>query len=77
MKQQRVPVYSANALENSTGDKLGFTIYEIGESIFKISCGKRPPHSFQSKNLIDKERVRVEIINAYKAKDVIVEEYQK
>jgi hypothetical protein len=77
MKQQRVPVYSASALENATGDKLGFTIYEIGERIFKISCGKRPPHSFQSKQLIDKERVRVEIATTYNAKDVIVEEYHQ
>jgi hypothetical protein len=77
MKQERVPVYSANALDNSTDEKLGFTIYEIGERIFKISCGKRRPHSFQSKNLIDKERVRVEIETAYKAKDVIVEEYRQ
>jgi hypothetical protein len=75
MKQQRVPIYSATALENSTGEKLGFTIYEIGEQIFKISCGKRPAHSFQSKNLINKERVRAEIVNVYKTKDVIVEEY--
>jgi hypothetical protein len=77
MKQERVPVYSANALDNSTDEKLGFTIYEIGERTFKISCGKRPPHSFQSKNLIDKVRVRVEIEAVYKAKDVVVEEYRK
>jgi hypothetical protein len=77
MKQQRVPVYSASALEISTGEKLGFTIYEIGERIFKISCGKRPPHSFQPKHLIDKERVRIEIETAYEAKDVIVEEYHQ
>jgi hypothetical protein len=77
MKQQRVPVYSANALENSTGDKLGFTIYEIGERIFKISCGQRPPHSFQSKQLIDQERVRVEIAATYNASDVIVEKYHQ
>jgi hypothetical protein len=77
MKQQRVPVYSASALENSTGEQLGFTIYEIGERVFKISCGKRPPHSFQSKHLIDKERVRGEIETAYNAKDVIVEEYRQ
>jgi hypothetical protein len=75
MKQQRVPVYSASALEISTGEILGFTIYEISERIFKISCGKRPPHSFQPNHLIDKEGVRIEIETAYGAKDVIVEEY--
>ena len=77
MKQERIPVYSANALDSSNDEKLGFTVYEIGERTFKISCGNRRPHSFQSKNLIDKERVRLEIETAYKAKDVIVEEYHQ
>jgi hypothetical protein len=77
MKQERVPVYSAQALDSSNDEKLGFTIYEIGERAFKISCGNRRPHSFQSKNLIDKARVRIEIETAYKAKDVVVEDYRQ
>lgn len=74
-KPQRVPIYSASAISNSTGEKLGFTIYETGERLFKISCGQRKPHLFRSLKEIDPAQVGREIAKAFDANGVSVKNF--